>query len=90
VKKISKEEKKAPLQAIVKAKVGEKSVKYILANHVPTVHVLSTIDVLMDNLRRNYIENIAYPWDREPVISIRNATTIAISKPRRPKFPSTI
>jgi hypothetical protein len=65
---MSKEEKKATAKAIAKAEVAAKSVKNVLAKqtpakHFPAVHVLSTIDVLMDNLRRNYIGTIAYPWD---------------------------
>jgi hypothetical protein len=94
---MSEEEKKAPVKAIGEAGVPAKSgkqvpAKHFPANHVPAVHVLSTIDVLMDNLRRNHIKKIAYPWDRvslKPAISVRKAT-IAISTPRRPKFPSTL
>ncbi len=82
---------------IAKAEVAAKSVKHVPAKHIPSkhvpaVHVFSTIDVLMDNLRRNYIENIAYPWDRvslEPVIPVRKAT-IAISISGKRKFPSTL
>jgi hypothetical protein len=95
---MSKEEKKTPVKATAKAEVAVKPIKpikpvakQIPAKHVPTVHVFSTIDVLMDNLRRNYIENIAYPWDRvslEPVIPARKAT-IAIPTSSKPKFTST-
>ncbi len=90
LKKLSEEEKKAPAKAIAKAEVAAKSIKHvpakhIPAKHVPAVHVLKTIDVLMDNLRRNHIENIAYPWDSvilEPVISVRKAR-LAIPTSRR-------
>ena len=63
---MSKEEKKAPVKSIAKTEIVAKSVKYFPAKRVPAkyVHVFSTIDVLMDNLRRNYVENISYPWDR--------------------------
>jgi len=40
------------------------SAENIPFKQTPVVHVLSTIDVLMDNLRRNHIKNINYPWDR--------------------------
>ena len=63
---MSKEEKKAPANAIAKAEV-EKSVKHVPAKHNPVkyvsaIHVLSTNYVLMDNLRRIHIKKIAYPW----------------------------
>jgi len=78
---MSEEEEKAPTTAVAKAEVAARSAKHvpakhIPAKHVPAVHVLKTIDVLMDNLRRNHIENIAYPWDivsLEPAISVRKA-----------------
>ena len=78
---MSEEEEKAPTTAVAKAEVAARSAKHVPANHipvkhVPAVHVLKTIDVLMDNLRRNHIENIAYPWDivsLEPAISVRKA-----------------
>ena len=87
---MSEEEEKAPATAVAKAEVAVRSAKHvpakhIPAKHVPAVHVLKTIDVLMDNLRRNHIENIAYPWDSvilEPVISVRKAR-LAIPKCRR-------
>jgi hypothetical protein len=90
------EEKKAPIKAIGEAEAPAKSGKQVPAKHIPTNHVtavdvLLTIDVLMDNLRRNHVKKIAYPWDRaslEPAISVRKAN-IAISATRRPKFPST-
>ena len=67
-KKMSKEEKKVPVKAIARAE-AVKSVK-VPAKHVPAVHVLTTFDDLMDKFRRNFIENIAFPFEwisMEPV-----------------------
>ena len=66
---MSKEEKKAPVKAIVKAEVAVKPVtpvkhvpaKHIPATHVPAVHVLTTFEDLMANFRRSFIESIAFP-----------------------------
>jgi hypothetical protein len=95
VKEMSKEEKKASVKAVGRIDLAAKSVipvsdKYIHAHHVPAVHVFSSINVLMDNLRRNYVKNIYYPWDVsfEPVIVVPKAT-LAISAIRTRKFPST-
>jgi len=67
------------VKATAKTEIVAKSVKYfpakrVPAKHVHTVNVFSTIDVLIDNLRRNHIGNIAYPWDKvspEPAIFVR-------------------
>ena len=74
---MSKEEKKAPVKAIAKTEAAVKPVKHVPAKHVPAVHVLTTFDDLMDNFRRNFIENIAFPSDwvtLEPVVPVREAT----------------
>ena len=79
---MSKEEKKAPVKAIAKTEDGVKPVKHvpaknIAAKHVPAVHVLTTFDDLMENFRRNFIENIAFPSDWvsiEPAVPVREAT----------------
>jgi HSP20 family protein len=71
------EEKKAPEKAIEKAEAVAKPVKHIPAKHVPAVHVLTTFDDLMDNFRRNFIENIAFPMEwvsLEPAVPVREAT----------------
>ena len=92
---MSEEEKKAPVKAIGEAEVAAKPgkqvpAKHVPANNIPAVHVLSTIDALMDNLRRNYVKRIAYPWDAvsfEPVILVQK-TTKAISTLSRQKLHS--
>jgi len=77
VKKMSNEQKKAPVKAIAKAEVVAKPVKTVLAKHVPAkvpakripskqvpaVHVLTTFDDLMENFRRNFIDSIAFPFN---------------------------
>jgi hypothetical protein len=95
VKEMSKQEKKASAKTLGRVDLAAKSMipvpnKHIHAQHVPAVHVFSSINVLMDNLRRNYVKNIYYPWDVsfEPVIAVPKAT-LAISAFRTRKFPST-
>ena len=61
---MSKEEKKAPVKAIAKSQATTKPVRKVPAKHVSAVNVLTTFDVLMDNLRRNHIKKIAYPWEK--------------------------
>ena len=89
---MSKEEKKAPVKEIAKAQVAVKPVKnvpakQIPAKHVPAVHVLTTFDDLMNNFRRNFIENIAFPWDWvsvEPVVpAVREATVDLVDEGNR-------
>jgi hypothetical protein len=89
------EEEKVSGKAIEKVDVTAKSVNKVPADnvhvsYVPGVHVFSSIDVLMDNLRRNYVKNIYYPWDAslEPVIAVPKAAT-AISAFHKRTFPST-
>jgi HSP20 family protein len=82
VKKMSEEQKKAPVKAIAKSEIAVKPVKNVLAKHiparqVPAVHVLTTFDDLMDNFRKNFIESIAFPFEwisLEPVVPVREAT----------------
>ena len=74
---MSKEDKKAPVKAIAKTEAVAKPLKKVPAKHVPAVHVLTTFDDLMENFRRNFIENIAFPseWiSLEPAIPVREAT----------------
>jgi HSP20 family protein len=88
---MSKEEKKAPVKAIVKAIVPAKSLKKvptknIPAKNVPAVHVLTTFDDLMDNFRRNFIESVAFPWewvDLQPVVPVREATVDLVDEGNR-------
>jgi HSP20 family protein len=91
---MSKEEKKAPAKAIAKSEAEvkpTKPIKHVVAKkipakHVPAVHVLTTFEDLMDNFRRNFIENIAYPWEWttiEPVVPIREATVDLIDEGKR-------
>ncbi len=85
---MSKEVKKAPVKVIAKAKeVAVKPVKNVLpAKHVPAVHVLTTFDDLMDNFRRNFIENIAFPseWiSLEQVAPVREATVDLVDEENR-------
>lgn len=87
-----KEEETAPVKAAAKVDVAAKSLnhvpaKHVHASHVPGVHVISSIDVLMDNLRRNYVKNIYYPWNLslEPIIAVPKAT-IPISTIHTRKF----
>ena len=88
---MSKEEKKAPVKAIAKTEVAVKPVKHvptkhIPAKHVPAVHVLTTFDDLMNNFRRNFIENIAFPWDwvsLKPVVPVREATVDLVDEGNR-------
>jgi len=77
VKKMSEEQKKAPVKAIAKSEITVKPVKNVLAKpvlakvpakrisakQVPAVHVLTTFDDLMDNFRKNFIESIAFPFE---------------------------
>jgi HSP20 family protein len=87
VKKMSEEQKKAPVKAIAKSEITVKPVKNVLAKpvpvkripvkQVPAVHVLTTFDDLMDNFRKNFIESIAFPFEwisLEPVVPVREAT----------------
>jgi len=56
------------------------------AKHVPAVHVLTTFDNLVDNFRRNFIENIAFPWDwvsLEPIAPVREATVDLVDEGNR-------
>lgn len=74
---MNKEEKKAPVKVTAKTEVAAKPLKKVSAKHVPAVHVLTTFDDLMENFRRNFIENIAFPseWiSLEPVVPVREAT----------------
>ncbi len=78
---MSEEEKKAPVKAIAKSEIAAKSVKHVLAKHVPAkvpaVHVLTTFDDLMNDFRKNFIESIAFPFDwisLETVVPVREAT----------------
>jgi HSP20 family protein len=74
---MSKEQKKALVKATAKTEITAKPVKKIPAKHVPAVHVLTTFDDLMDNFRRNFIENIAFPTEWisiEPIAPAREAT----------------
>jgi HSP20 family protein len=79
---MSEEEKKALVNATAKIEVPAKplkkvSAKNIPAKHVPAVHVLTTFEDLIDNFRRNFIENIAFPYEwvsLEPVVPVREAT----------------
>ena len=88
---MSKEEKKAPVKAIVKAEVPAKAIKKvpsksIVAKHVPAVHVLTNFEDLMDNFRRNFIESIAFPYDwvsLEPVVPVREATVDLVDEGNR-------
>jgi HSP20 family protein len=90
VKKMSEEEKKAPVKAIAKSEIAAKPVKHVLAKpvpakvpakripaKVPAVHVLTTFDDLMNDFRKNFIESIAFPFDwisLETVVPVREAT----------------
>ncbi|MCW4017792.1 MAG: Hsp20/alpha crystallin family protein [Candidatus Bathyarchaeota archaeon] len=83
---MSKEEKKAPEKTIEKAEATVKPIKHIPAKHVPAVHVLTTFDDLMDNFRRNFIENIAFPMEwvsLEPVVPVREATVDLVDEGNR-------
>ena len=84
---MSKEEKKTPEKAIVKAPAKIKPIKpvpakhlpakRIPAKHVPAQHVLATFDDLMEDFRSNFIENIGSPWEwvtAESDYPIREAT----------------
>jgi len=79
---MSKEEKKTPVKAVAKGEVAVKPIKHVPAKHVPAkqvpaVHVITTFDDLMDDFRRNFIENIAFPWDWVsvgPPVPVREAT----------------
>ncbi|MCW4005755.1 MAG: Hsp20/alpha crystallin family protein [Candidatus Bathyarchaeota archaeon] len=71
---INEEEKKAPEKVIKKDEATAKPVKHVPAKHVPTVHVLTTFDDLMDNFRRNFIENIAFPMEWVSLEPVREAT----------------
>jgi len=86
-----KEEKKAPVKAIAKTDEAAKplkkvSAKNIPAKQVPAVHVLTTFDDLMDNFRRNFIENIAFPTEwisLEQVVPVREATVDLVDEGNR-------
>jgi HSP20 family protein len=93
---MSKEEKKAPVNTIEKARIAVKPVKNIAAKtlpakrvptkHIPAVHVLTTFDDLIDDFRRNFIESVAFPWDwvsLEPVVPVREATVDLIDEGNR-------
>ena len=79
---MSKEEKKTPVKAVAKGEVAVKPIKHVPAKHVPAkqvpaVHVITTFDDLMDDFRRSFIENIAFPWDWVsvgPPVPVREAT----------------
>jgi HSP20 family protein len=60
--------------------------KRVPAKHVPAVHVLTTFDTLVDDFRRNFIENIAFPWDwvsLEPIAPVREATVDLVDEGNR-------
>ena len=83
---MSNEQKKPPVKAIAKAEALAKPIKNIPAIHVPAVHVLTTFDDLMDNFRRNFIENIAFPFEwinLEPVVPVRGATVDLVDEENR-------
>jgi HSP20 family molecular chaperone IbpA len=94
---MNKEEKKAPVKAIVKAEVAVKPLKPVAkripAKHVPAVHVLTTFEDLIDNFRTNFIERIAFPsesvafpWDWvsvKPVVPVREATVDLVDEGNR-------
>ena len=79
---MTEKEKNAPMKAIVKSEATIKPVKHIPAKRipakqVPAVHVLTTFDDLMDDFRKNFIENIAFHFEWisvEPVAPVREAT----------------
>jgi HSP20 family protein len=91
VKKLNKEEKKTPVKAIAKAEVPIKPLKkvhakFVPAKQVPAVHVLTTFDDLMNDFRRHFIENIAFPWDWvtvEPIVPVREATVDLVDEGNR-------
>ena len=61
---MTEKEKKTPVKAIVKSEVVVKPVKHVpakrvAAKQVPTIHVLTTFDDLMEDFRKNFIESIA-------------------------------
>lgn len=83
---MSKENKKAPVKTIEKAKVAVKPTKNAPAKHVPAVHVLTTFEDLIDNFRDNFIERIAFPYDwisLEPIVSVREATVDLVDEGNR-------
>ena len=83
---MSKVEKKAPVKAIAKAEIAVKHVKHVPAKQVPAVHVLTTFNDLMENFRRNFIENIAYPFEwisMEPIVPVREATVDLVDEENR-------
>ncbi len=93
---MSKEEKKVPVKAIVKAVGTVKALRTVLPKHVPAkqvpaVHVLTTFEDLMGDFRRNFIESIAYayPWEwvnlepAVPVVPVREATVDLVDEGSR-------
>jgi HSP20 family protein len=90
VKKMVKEEKKAPVKAIAKEvpvkPLRKVPAKHVPAKQVPAVHVLTTFDDLMNDFRRHFIENIAFPWDWvsvESVVPVREATVDLVDEGNR-------
>lgn len=93
---MSKEEKDAPVKPIEKAKAIVRPVKNlpaknvpskrVLPKHVPAVHVLTTFTDLMEDFRKNFIENIAFPFDwidLETVAPVREATVDLVDEGNR-------
>lgn len=93
---MSKEEKNAPVKPIEKAKAIVRPVKNlpaknvpskrVLPKHVPAVHVLTTFTDLMEDFRKNFIENIAFPFDwidLETVAPVREATVDLVDEGNR-------
>jgi HSP20 family protein len=80
---MSKEEKKAPVKAIVKVPTAIKTIKPVPAKHVPAKHVpaqqvLATFNDLVEDFRSRFIENIGFPWEWisvDSVYPIREAIT---------------
>ena len=93
---MSKEEKKTTVKATEKTEVAAKALKNIPskhlpakripAKHIPAVHVLTTFDNLVEDFRRNFIENIAFPWDWlsiEHIVPVREATVDLVDEGNR-------
>jgi HSP20 family protein len=82
------EEKKMPVNSVVKGRTALKpktpvAAKNVPVKHVPAKHVITTFDDLMDAFRTSFIDSIGNPWELvgvEPAFPIREVTADLVDK----------